>query len=39
LKVDGKTSNRIDLDRAQRMVELTRVAREHHLERIAEARA
>jgi predicted TIM-barrel enzyme len=39
LKVDGKTSNRIDLDRARRMVQLTRVAREHHLERVAEARA
>jgi membrane complex biogenesis BtpA family protein len=39
LKVDGKTANRVDPDRARRMVELTRVAREHHLERIADARA
>ena len=37
LKVDGRTENRIDLDRARRMVELTRIAREHHLERIADA--
>lgn len=38
LKVDGKTENRIDLERTKRMVELTRVAREHHLDRLAAAR-
>jgi uncharacterized protein len=35
LKVDGRTENRIDLDRARRMVTNVRVAREHHLERLA----
>ena len=35
LKVDGKTQNRVDPERARRMAELTRVAREHHLERLA----
>jgi membrane complex biogenesis BtpA family protein len=38
LKVDGRTENRVDLERARSMVELTRVARAHHLERIADAR-
>ena len=31
LKVDGRTKNRIDLDRARRMVEHAAHAREHHL--------
>ena len=39
LKIDGKTQNRVDPDRAKRMVDLTRVAREHHLERLADERA
>ncbi len=38
LKIDGKTKNRVDPERAKRMVDLTRVAREHHLERISDAR-
>jgi membrane complex biogenesis BtpA family protein len=38
LKVDGRTENRIDLDRARRMVEHAANAREHHLVREAAAR-
>ncbi len=37
LKIDGRTQNRVDPERAKRMVDLARVAREHHLERVAEA--
>jgi uncharacterized protein len=33
LKVDARTANRIDPARARQMVELTRSARAHHLER------
>jgi len=36
LKIDGKTQNRVDPERAKRMVDLARVAREHHLERVAD---
>ena len=37
LKVDGLTANRIDLDRARRMVRHAANAREHHLARVAAA--
>ena len=38
LKVDGRTENRVDLDRARRMVEHVRHAREHHWEMIGARR-